>query len=500
MADLRIDPLVQTPKFRETKDPEIRKQILQLWTDPATTDTDREAMLQHLGGSTLTASGYPVTPPGMPSVEEETLQEGITKPSTLLPLAMGAVSIPATPAIAALPGMSRVSPIITRPLVEGGMQAMGELTGQTMETGKPPTIGDVVKSTALNILPSAAEEAVRGVSRNVMRNLPGGQRIRFDEAATQARALPEEVFQPRPAAEISQAFQAVRATGMPIDTTDLAQHLQTLAPGKQADVLNTLTKLDRDNKTGGRYAQLYQDVLAGQNVTRNIGDLQNLRSLLRQEADSLRGVPEARKLVRDLQSAVDHTIDTGLASGVSTTAAQATRDLLHTARQDWARHSAAEEMSHMVEDKIRSTPDLKMSAFNLRAFYDELRKGNSEISKTVNRALDLTPGARQRFESEIDEIAKLFETIEMPLADVTGWRRSAVIAGIGQNLSSLMLTDTGRKWVRGAVIAGRGELSPNAVAMAANAIWRGGREQPRREEPSAALSLTPQAQPGVPGI
>ena len=126
----------------------------------------------------------------------------------------------------------------------------------------------------------------------------------------------------------------------------------------------------------------------------------------------------------------------------------------------------------MVERSITSTPDLSMASFNLRSFFDTLRKNSTKMAQQINRALDLTPGARARFQAEVDSMSTLFKTIEMPLTDVGGFRRYAFVGGLGQMLSTIMLSDSGRALFQQSVLQGRGRLSPNLVALIANVARR----------------------------
>jgi hypothetical protein len=259
-----------------------------------------------------------------------------------------------------------------------------------------------------------------------------------------------------------------------IDTSDITNHLTTLSPGKQADTLNILTNLDREHRTGGRYAQLYQDLLSGQGMAgSSIGDLQTMRSHLRQRAEQLRhGSAEARQLVQDLQGAVDDAIDFGLTSGAMSSSAPQVRDMLHTARRDWANRIAADDMGDLIENKISSTPNLADTTFRLSSFVDEIRRGRSEATKSINRSLDLTPGARDRFNTEMKEISRLYQDVELSMADVSGMARLPLIAGMRQGLGQVLLTDWGRTWFKDAVTEGRGKLSPNAIGFLVNVARR----------------------------
>lgn len=422
-----------------------------------------------------------------PSTSEPPLQETFTKPSTLIPLvAGGLVSMPATVAGVAADALSgesstpaNVGEAIGTTLTPLGYKPLGGAIGagageayRQRAAGEPLDWTKIGKEAAWSALPQLVESTGRTVLRQFARNSPGGKMLRGEQAAVEARGVPGRVFAPRPAEEISDAFEQVRRSGLHIDTQDVANHLRTLSPGKQADTLNLLTQLDRQHQTGGRYAQFYEDLLSGRGMAgSSVGELQNLRSVLRQRAQNM-DPGEARQLVRDLQMAVDDSIDFGMTSGAMATSTPQIRDMLHGARQDWARRIAADDLGDMIEVKIGSSPNLGSQSFNLRGLADELRRGRSEASRSINRALDQTPGARETMTRELHDIARLYQDIELPFTDVQGISRYPGVAGMRQLLGQALLTPLGRAAFRDAIIDGRGQLSPNGLALIANAVRR----------------------------
>jgi hypothetical protein len=346
--------------------------------------------------------------------------------------------------------------------------------------------------------PEAAESVGRQTVRQFARETPGGKILRGAQAAAEARGAPGRIFQPRPADQISDAFEDVRRTGLTIDTQDITNHLTTLSPGKQADTLNVLTGLDREHRTGGRYVQLYHDLTTGRGMAgSSIGDLQTMRSHLRQRAEHLRsGSPEARQLVQDLQGAVDDAIDFGLTSGAMHASTPQIRDTLHTARRDWANKAAADDMGELIENKISSTPNLGDATLRLSSFVDEIRRGRSEATKSINRSLDVTPGARDRFNTEMQEISRLYQDVELSMTDVQGISRLPVIAGVRQGLGKILLTDWGRQWFKDAVTEGRGTLSPNAVGFLVNVGRRALAPEAAEDRPIRAPQESRQAPGG----
>lgn len=353
-------------------------------------------------------------------------------------------------------------------------RVVGGATGATIgnaltrkaTTGDLPGIGEIAGEFALNLVPETMESVGRAALRGLARSTKAAQVIRFHEAARQARQLPEATFQPLPLDQIRPMFEQVRQSGVRVGVGDTTQYLQTISPGKQRALMEEIAHIDRLNKTGGRFAQLADGMRQGRVVGLDIGQAQQLSSELRKRLEGLESF-EARQLLRDFRQALDEDIFSGVARG--RVPAGGTPALLETARREYARNRAAQEMSDLIERKITSTPDLQMNTFNLRSFADELRRGTSEISRDINRALDLTPGARERFLDGLDNLSRLYNTIEVSLADVTGFRRYWVVAGLGQMLSLAMLTDSGQRLFRQAVLEGRGALSINGLALAANA-------------------------------
>lgn len=377
---------------------------------------------------------------------------------------------------------------------------IGAVTGKTAETllqeGRLPTWKEVGTEAAWSLLPEAAESLGRLGLRTIARGTRGGQIIRFDEAARRARELPE-VFEAQTREQVGTAFEAVRQSGVQLDTTALRQEIQGLRPGKYADVMTELRRLDRDMKTGNSYQQLFQNLrqTGGVQVTgMPIGDLQQLRSGLRQRIDQLEHT-EARQLLRDVQRAVDDAVDQGIARG--RTAAGQTPEQLQQARREWARVRASEDMGDLIERTITTTPDLSMASFNMRQFADAMRRNTGDLAQNVNRSLDQVPGARAAFQREMDDIAQLYGTAELPMADVFGIWRMPGFAMVRQWISQALMSDTGRQVFRQAMIEGRGRLSLNGFAAAVNAGRRelglAPLERPEREgeQPVAAPAPTP---------
>ena len=84
----------------------------------------------------------------------------------------------------------------------------------------------------------------------------------------------------------------------------------------------------------------------------------------------------------------------------------------------------------------------------------------------------MTPGARERFQDELQDLSRLYRNIEMSMTDVSGIYRMPGVAAVRQGIGQLLLSDWGRRELREAVIEGRGRLSANALATLFNAARR----------------------------
>lgn len=356
--------------------------------------------------------------------------------------------------------------------VGGTLGAVAGLTAGTLASeGRLPSWKEVGKEAVWSALPEVGESALRGVARVVGRGTQGGRLIRLDEAARRARALPG-VFQSQTRQQVGQAFDAVRASGVQLDVGPIRQEVQALRPGKYADLLAEVQRIDRQHRTGRRYQQIVERLRQGGGVQvagLPVGDLQDLRSHLRARAEGLTSF-EARQLVEDFQGAVDDAIDQGIARGRAPTGMTVAD--LQEARRQWARVRAHDDLSTLVERTVTTTPDLTMSSLNLRQLADALRRNESPLARRINRSMDHTPGARAAFQREIDDLSTLFQTVELPMADVFGLWRAPGFAGFRQLISGALASQHGRQIFRDAIIEGRGRLSVNALAAAVNAARR----------------------------
>ena len=377
-------------------------------------------------------------------------------------------------------GAGMVTPGAAKPFVAAGAAGVGEAIEEVLhgERLDPKKIG---LEAGLSFLPELGESAARWGIRWLVRGTEGAKQIRWSEAARRARETFPAIYNPPTRQAVDRSFEALRKAGVSVDVSDFAGAIQDLTDGKFDDLLGEVRRIDRRLKTGGRYTEAIQATRRGEPLTLDVGDLQTFRSELRKRAGEMAPV-EAQQLLRDVQFDVDDAVDTALAR-------EGMPGLAQQARRDYARLKASEEMVDLVERKITSAPDLSSVQFNLRAFYDDLRRSQTRQARQINRALDYTPGARAAMEREIDDLSKLFRKIELPVADVSRGRRWALVAALGGWLSDIMLTQLGRDLFHQTVIQGRGRISPNALAAIASVARREYRGESSPLQQGATLQI-----------
>lgn len=429
-------------------------------------------------------------PRGVPSIQEETLEEGITAPSTLVPLAAGAVSIPAG---AALPMAYRA---VTRPLVEGGIQTLGEMGGQVMETGKAPTLGDVGTSFLLNTLPSGAEEWLRAGSRQVARSGRGGQTILSDEAAQRSKGLGARVFASEEEPVLQAMFNRVRASNVKLDIGNVHTYMSTLTPEEQRLLLREVGKINVPfTQALGASGTPGAPTVRGW----DIGELQDLRSELIKASERTR-TPQVQDMLTTLREEVDDAI--GNATAVGSVPASGMPELLKEAQAGWRRLRAGDELQAIVTKHTGFSPNRAYQDLNLASLSKEL-EGTTRAGRFLDRQLG--SAERDRLKAELDDLSQLYPSVR-----ISGQVGGSVTAGsllaagglaasgqpiaaatmlIPGTLSAVLSSPKAMGIFRQAIINGRGEISPNTVALIASVA---------RQEVAPIRPETPRA-PTVPG-
>lgn len=444
-----------------------------LWAErfQALPEAEQQALVKGLTPAKDPSAGF--RPPGVPSIKEETLEEGITAPSTLVPLAMGAVSVPAG---AALPMATRA---LTRPAVEGVSQTLGEVGGQYMETGKVPSLGAVGTSLLLNTLPSAGEEAVRGVLRTGASSSRGGQVIRADEAAQRARGMGERVFEPQAEPVLDAMFNRVRASGVKLDIGNVQTYLGNLTPDEQQLLLREVGKINLPfSKAMGASGTSGAPSIRGW----DIGELQDLRSELLQATQRTR-TPQVQDMLTNLRAEVDDAI--GHATAVGSVPDAGTSALLKEAQAGWRRLRSSQELETMVGRHIDSSPDLRYQDLKLNALAKEF-DAPTRAGERMTRQMG--PEERERLRAELTELGELYPSVRIAGQVGSGITATSLVGATGAALmghpeaaaaallpgviSAVMMSPRAMGIFRQAIIHGRGEISPNAVALIASAARR----------------------------
>lgn len=398
-------------------------------------------------------------PPGVPTVAQETLTEGFTTPSTLIPLVggIGAARVALTP--------------LSRLLLEPVAQTVGEVGGRWWETGTTPTPHEALETFAWNLVPSAGEEALRGTGRAVLRRGTGGQMLLKDEAARQSQGMGMRVMQAPERAALARTFDEIARTNAKLDISALrtlwggmTTAERTLAVKELRRINSTLA--DTFEQTGGQGLKAW-----------NIGDLQDLRSTLIKRRQSISHTDtERRDILSDLRSAVDDAIDKGITVGTVPPGFSAAQ--LKDAQAGWRKMRLAEDLQDMVTKHTSFNPNTQYSDLNLAALKKELQ-GTTPRSKRVLSGMD--EAATQRLQGELDALSRNYPFVKIPslahiittggslttaaIMAMTGQPGPAVAAAIPAALSLALQSPKAMSLFKEAILRDRGELRPNTVAL-----------------------------------
>jgi hypothetical protein len=458
-----------TNEYIGATDPKMRELYLQRFQ--ALPDAEQQALVKGLTPAKDPTAGFRA--PGVPSVQQETLEEGITAPSTLIPLAAGAVSLPAG---AALPMVGRA---LTRPLVEGGLQTLGEVGGQVMETGKLPSIGDVTTSAMINTLPSAAEETLRFGGRQLGRASRGGQIHLRHEAAQRAQGMGARAFASQPEPVIEAMFNRVRGSGVELDIRNVQNYVGALTPEEQRLLLREVGEINVPFASALKASSTPGSLAIG---GWNIGELQDLRSNLLKAEQTTR-TPATADMLHKLRAEVDDAIASGRAVGHVPEAGMGA--LLQQAQREYRRLRAGEELQALVTKHTGDSPNLRYQDLNLAGLNKELR-GTTRAGRNMQR--ELGPAEATRLATELDELAQLYPSVRISGQVGGSITAGSVLAAGGLAasgnplaagatllpgiISAVVSSPEAMRIFRQAVISGRGEISPNAVALIASAARR----------------------------
>lgn len=420
------------------------------------------------------------TAPGVPTVEQETLQEGFTKPSTMIPLltGLGTARVALTP--------------LSRLLVEPMTQTMGEVGGRWWETGKTPTPTEALETFAWNLVPSAAEDTLRAGGRAVLRRGAGGQIIARDAAARQAQGLGARVMQAPEREALSEMFDEIARSGVKLDVTPLRTYWGTLATTDRQRALQEVRRIssplaDVLERTGGTGLKGW-----------DIGDLQHLRSeLLKRRATVT--TPETKDLLYDLRVAVDDAIEQGIAVGK--VPAGFAPERLKDAQAGWRKMRQAEDLQGLVTKHTSFNPNTQYSDLNLAALNKELQ-GTTKRSQRLLASMD--EGQRDALQAEIKDLSRNYPFVKIPslahivttggslttaaIMALTGAGGPAVAAALPAALSLALGSPKAMGLFREAIVRDRGELKPNTIALILDTARRELGYGPQGAPASAAAS------------
>jgi hypothetical protein len=392
-------------------------------------------------------------PQVLPSQVEAPLEEGITRPSTMLPLLM-----PGAGAKVVMPLLKQAGPLITRgarAVAEGLSQTAGWTAGRTAETGEVPSPGEVGKEAVINIATGGVVEipaALRSAKNAALRSTPGAQILLNQRAVQEAEGLGKRVFNAQDKAVVSKAFDAVAATGEKLDVTPVRTLWHSLTPAEQRIAGNELSKI----------SSTFADALKTKQLGDwDIGELQHLRSELR-AASLTKRTPETIDLLQALRTSVDEAIHQGMAKG-SLPAAE-----LIQAQQAYRKVMQADDLQGLVAKHTKDSPNLQWQELNLAALNKDLRGGGSRKAREFVQGMDATE--RQLLQQELDSLKRHYPFVQIP-------RQGATMAGTSAALAATGLALTGNLPAAAAVavpaILAAAARSPNVMSLFKRSIIEG---------------------------
>jgi len=411
-------------------------------------------------------------PPGVPTVEQETLEEGITKPSTMIPLLL--------PGAGARAGMRLVPEAwrwVGRVGGEAATQTAAELGGRAIETGQAPSFKDIATTTAWNLAPQAGEELLRAVPRTVLRSGQGARTILSDVAAQESKGLGRRVFHPEDEQVLSKMFEDVKASGVKLDIDPVTDLMASLTPTQRQVLLRDVKAISSPLATVlQRTGQPGAPRLTGW----DIGDLQTLRSELIKRGHAVR-TPERQDLINEMRMAVDEAIGNGMAVG--STAAGGNPEILKAAQAGWRRLKQSDDLQALVTKHTNYSPNLQYQDLNLAALKKSL-DGTNPLGRKV--AGSLGAAETKALQQELTTLAKRYPFVKVPntimnisargglpaagYLAITGNLPGAAVAASSAVMAGALQSPKAMAIFRSAIVNGKGRLSTNDIAAIVNAV------------------------------
>ena len=171
--------------------------------------------------------------------DEAPVTEGITAPSTMIPLLMPGAGIKAV-----APLLSKAGPLITRgarAAAEGLSQTAGWTAGRTAETGEVPSPGEIGTEAALNVGTGGVIEGLGAARRGAIRRSQGGRAVQQEGQAHVPEAYSQAVEGQRSAIQTARAVPGRYAPETPSWT--LYERFNDVAKHQDVDLLTAKTAL-----------------------------------------------------------------------------------------------------------------------------------------------------------------------------------------------------------------------------------------------------------------
>lgn len=427
-------------------------------------------------------------PPGVPTVEQETLQETLTAPETLIPLAIGGVG----------GAVGRAAGTALRPYVApwlgraaGALPTLSEAAGNyasrwlNVQLGyeEPGKVGDVV-SVALPI----SQRVLGAGTRAVTRNLPGAGVVRHELGEQALEGLRTRL---RPRTDADTLFAQAATHNPDIATADMWRTAGGIVRGEQrwgralraTESRNVAQEvLDLARTHGGpvplaRLEELRQRVgaLKGEATGRNRENLSNLyRSIMADlESAANRNVPGAEILRGALQTRrLEHGLDTltdlwSPGKGIQLEQGDITRVY-------------GRRIQNQFQKRLQDDP-LFAGSFTPEEIAD-IQTTLRDVARLTARSPVAAPGGLMKHALS----ASLGTAMGMTSGPVTGVMVAAGVEAFPRMMAAAMRSPQGRAAIRRAFEEGGGQLTAAGYGMINQAIRDAAGGEPTTAMPPAS--------------
>lgn len=399
----------------------------------------------------------------------------------------------------------------------GAAAAAGGVTLENYLKGRSTTPGQAGSEALKSVLPQALQTGYKAYAATPLRRkfqqavgsneiplIPetaAGKTLRGAEQLRRAQVAGPRLFDAPTNEAVDAMFAQVRASGQTLDTAPLVQYLKNRIPGDRKRIRDATEKADAliNERTGSTderklTSMLDQMIAAGQPPPKlpnkagflaqptpqpeptlppqmDIGDVQNLRSGLRQRIEQTKNAVEIDTLQR-FKDEVDNLVLDRLTP--PNTADAATASLLLNARKQYHRLMASEEFADFLKRNSTTTGDGKLHVLHFGKMQDALWKDQTGAAQRMNRYFDQVPGARDNFHHLTEELSKLSRPLEIETpVNITGVDKVGFVQGIFRSLSeNILLSRRGVELFLDVAKQQQGRITPNALASILNTVRR----------------------------